>query len=748
MHLEVRRGERANLEKAIDIKRRAQRCIQNGDLDGALNEYEKLVDSEESDPYNYVLLADLLYKKGDQGAASERYLSAVGAYERASLFKNAIAVCKKMLRLSLSPARVLQSLGNLHALDGLSGEAALYYVQYAEHMVRSSAPVDAANALRQAFDVCQDNVRVLEQLSEAWLLAGENGKAGAVLLEAAAHYRSRGAEADARRCTDRSAHIDPNPGAESAAAPTDDLTPFAMASVPTPALESGPRSTEMADPRAVDLSADGGDAQVHGEAISPAPPLELERMDGLESGRHDAPRPTEAEAPAEPVTAAFEPPATPDDDEVHAQYDADRELADDEVVVLEQDDDEEDAGVDYVIEDETPSMASDPVEDDVLPEAPEDEPVYEITEDEVIPFEAVVSDVASEEPVHATADDSPASSSGTPEAPGLAAQPSARMEDPEPSPEEIALAEVEMLLASAQEQFRAGERDDASHTLMRAAQAYESLERLENAATIYRSLGKGAHATPEILELWLGNCERRQDTHEAAAVACDLGDRALNDGDEDGARGSVERAMALDGNSEPARRRLERLAQATARASAAVAVATAETAPEEAAAPPAQPAQRVEIAVGRAEAVSFDLAGLLAEFQRGVEAQLAGDAQSHYDLAMTYREMGLLDQAMESFRHAEQDTRFAARAAEMAARCLADQGRHGEAALEFGRALAMPGVTDQNDIELRYYFGNSLVELGRLAEAMTEYELVMERMPEFEDVSDRLDALRRTLDAA
>ena len=81
------------MEKAIDIKRRAQRCIQNGDLDGALNEYEKLVDSEETDPYNYVLLADLLYKKGEQGAASERYLAAVGAYERASLFKNAIAVC-------------------------------------------------------------------------------------------------------------------------------------------------------------------------------------------------------------------------------------------------------------------------------------------------------------------------------------------------------------------------------------------------------------------------------------------------------------------------------------------------------------------------------------------------------------------------------------------------------------------------------------------------------------------------------
>ena len=63
-----RAKETANLEKAIEIKRRAQRCIQNGDLDGALAEYEKLVAIEDSDPYNLVLLADLLFKKGDSAA--------------------------------------------------------------------------------------------------------------------------------------------------------------------------------------------------------------------------------------------------------------------------------------------------------------------------------------------------------------------------------------------------------------------------------------------------------------------------------------------------------------------------------------------------------------------------------------------------------------------------------------------------------------------------------------------------------
>ena len=756
------------MEKAIDIKRRAQRCIQNGDLDGALNEYEKLVGSEESDPYNYVLLADLLYKKGDQSAAAERYLCAVGAYERASLYKNAIAVCKKMLRLSLSPAKVLQSLGNLHALDGLSGEAALYYVQYAEHMVLSSAPADAANALRQAFDVCQDNVRVLEQLSEAWLLAGENGKASQVLLEAASHYRVRGTEADVHRCIERAAHLDPATSASPAAAPADDASPFAMAPVPVAAEEFASGSVELPDPGVVDLSYEGSAVAPRTEALAPAPPLELDRIQGLESGRHEAAPPLDDAPAPEFQPLSLEPVAIPDDAEVHADEHVDEhvdEHAKSEPETCPADDGNDDYDVEYVIEDESeagpvpglapeveaeaePELVAVVPDEAAVAEAPEAEPVYEITEDELIPFEAASTDKSAAEPVYEIADETPGTPGGTPEAPGLVFQASAPAGEPAPSPEERALAEVEELLACAQEQFRAGDRDEASHSLTRAAQSYESLERLENAATIYRSLGKGPHATPEILELWLGNCERRHDHHEAATVACDLGDRMLNDGDENGARGWFERALALDGDSVTARRRLDRLAQAAAQAAASVAVATAEVAPAGALAAPAPQGQRVEIAVGRAEAVSFDLAGLLAEFQRGVQAQLAGDAQSHYDLAMTYREMGLLEPAMDSFRHAEQDTRFTARAAEMSARCLADMGRHAEATIEFARALALPGVGADNDLELRFHFGNSLVELGRLEEALPEYELVMERMPEFEDVGARLDALRRTLGRA
>ena len=124
------------MDKAIEIKRRAQRCIQNGDLDGALSEYEKLVAIEDSDPYNFVLLADLMFKKGDTNGAGLRYLGAAAAYEKVGLYKNAIAVCKKLMRLQLAPLQVYQRLAVLHSLDGLSAESSMYYQQHAEHLLR------------------------------------------------------------------------------------------------------------------------------------------------------------------------------------------------------------------------------------------------------------------------------------------------------------------------------------------------------------------------------------------------------------------------------------------------------------------------------------------------------------------------------------------------------------------------------------------------------------------------------------
>src|SRR5262249_12413588 len=91
--------------------------------------------------------------------------------------------------------------------------------------------------------------------------------------------------------------------------------------------------------------------------------------------------------------------------------------------------------------------------------------------------------------------------------------------------------EVDALLKQAQEAMRMGDQEAASRALLDAAAAYETNGRFDNAATIYRSLVRTSRSPLGILERWLANAERRDARNEAAEVACQLGDHALEAGD-------------------------------------------------------------------------------------------------------------------------------------------------------------------------------------------------------------------------
>ena len=736
------------MEKAIEIKRRAQRCVQNGDVDGALREYEKLVETPESDPYNFVLLADLLYKKGEQGKAAERYLSAVQAYQTAGLYKNAIAVCKKMSRLSLSQSLVLRHLADLHALDGLAGEASMYYAQYADYMTRSNSATEAVQALRKAFDLAQENVRLLEQLSELLLIEGQTAKAAEAMLEAAGHWEARGQALEAKRCHARASLIDPTaapsgpvsqvvspPGlpprlvvkpAESAAAPAPAPAAPVPVSVPiaftpgtveiTPAVQ--PFAGEPA-PGGVEPTENGSAALASPYEDRPEPPpaggiLTGSRIPGVTAPSIDS---TPAQPPVEsgptfspalfetkPMSGLTSSPAF---------------------------------GVSVPPADTTgfePPRAFVPPAPEPSPNEAEEaitaEGVYEIGSEEASSYESALQEVQQPDP--------------TPR-PTPFAQPPAHAD---PSPSTIAqrpeahlggVANVEGLLQRAQDEFRAGRRESASQALVEAALAYERLGRLDSAATIFRSLGRGATAPVGVMELWLANCEQRQDRAEGSQVSCELGDRALNDGQEEQALRWFRHSLELDPSNDTASRRIQRMTSPPPATAPAPTPSAAAAAPE---------SGRVAVAVGRGRAVTFDLQGLLQEFQRGVESQLEGDAQGHYDLGMAYREMGLHDEAIGAFRIAERDSRLAQRAREMIGRSFADSGRYEDAVREFDSALQLLPLDAAAEAELRYQLAMSMASSGEMADAMAQMEIADMRFPGRPDIQQRLAEWRRAFGQA
>lgn len=150
--------------------------------------------------------------------------------------------------------------------------------------------------------------------------------------------------------------------------------------------------------------------------------------------------------------------------------------------------------------------------------------------------------------------------------------------------------------------------------------------------------------------------------------------------------------------------------------------------------------------MGSIDAVAPDLSALLSEFQRGVEALISDDAQSNYDLGMAYREMGLLDQALDCFRVAARSPAFAQRCAEMSGRSLLDQGLFDEAVQEFTSALTIPGLDAAVAADLRFQLGLAHEAAGRPQEALEEFEQVYAQQVSYPDVAQKIKALRRALE--
>jgi tetratricopeptide (TPR) repeat protein len=140
----------------------------------------------------------------------------------------------------------------------------------------------------------------------------------------------------------------------------------------------------------------------------------------------------------------------------------------------------------------------------------------------------------------------------------------------------------------------------------------------------------------------------------------------------------------------------------------------------------------------------LDLSEIMSEFQSAVASQFpADDAQSHYDLGMTYHEMGMVDQAVSEFEIAKASPVYQSRSLEMIARCLISAGRADDALAILDDALTSPGEEDpEREAHLFACRGLALEALGRSQEAIDALEHALTIDPALSLAREGLDRLR------
>jgi len=207
------------VDRNLAIKKKAQQLIQKGQIDAALAEFDKLFDSGDKDPYDFILVADLLAKRGSMQEAVRRYRQAVDEYSRAELFKNAIAVCKKILRISKEDLQIHRSLGDLYAKEGLYGDAQIHYLEYAEGSIRRQEHESALDALDLVLSLSPDNEELSEKYVEIAMRGDQPERGGKELLRRAGRAEQSGRRSAAVELRERASTLAPSIGSPLASYP-------------------------------------------------------------------------------------------------------------------------------------------------------------------------------------------------------------------------------------------------------------------------------------------------------------------------------------------------------------------------------------------------------------------------------------------------------------------------------------------------------------------------------------------------
>ena len=137
-----------------------------------------------------------------------------------------------------------------------------------------------------------------------------------------------------------------------------------------------------------------------------------------------------------------------------------------------------------------------------------------------------------------------------------------------------------------------------------------------------------------------------------------------------------------------------------------------------------------------------DFQDMLRKFKQGVAENVeAEDYQSHYDLGVAYKEMGLIDEAIAEFQKALRGPENRVRTYEAIGQCFIEKGQFQIAATILARALSETKADDDQLVGVLYLLGRACEALGRGEEALQYYQRVFVVDIQFHDVADRLNAL-------
>ncbi len=167
-----------------EVKRKVAEFEAKGDIKKAIAELEKAVKDFPKEGSLYNKLGDLCIKANRKDQALEIYEKGARVFKDETYFPNAIALCKKILRLNTERAEVYGLLGELHKELDQRGEAANYFLEYADRKMKENDLESALSTYNIIKELVPNNPKILATISAIYEKVGKKEEGKEFLKEA------------------------------------------------------------------------------------------------------------------------------------------------------------------------------------------------------------------------------------------------------------------------------------------------------------------------------------------------------------------------------------------------------------------------------------------------------------------------------------------------------------------------------------------------------------------------------------
>jgi pilus assembly protein FimV len=195
-----------NKQKALSA---AEKFVQQGKLQNAIAEYEKVLKADPKELTVSNTIGDLYARLGQSDKAIESFKSVGDAYAAQGFTVKAIAMYKKLTKLRPTLEIVLR-LAELYTQQGLFNDARAQYLQVAEEFLRSGELEQAVRIFQKTLEMDPENVAMRTRLAEVYIRLNKKTEAWQLFAAAADSLRSRGQLGPAEEILNRMLTLDPS----------------------------------------------------------------------------------------------------------------------------------------------------------------------------------------------------------------------------------------------------------------------------------------------------------------------------------------------------------------------------------------------------------------------------------------------------------------------------------------------------------------------------------------------------------